>query len=253
MSYYQNIGDLPGPKGLQKNGFRRCSTVLKDAKGVCVMLEPQTDDPTIYEGMTSRSLPYSLNALNIVVNSQEGPPVTANKKLVATITPAFADEAAKFPGNPKSPFRWEASAGVWFSSLANRSFSAAPIFNSGVTTDHIVTQNILRPTVVPFAAGNYRMTNDFSTRWKTNLYWTGAIGINPNTVSADFATGLSFSWRALMVSGLCHFGHDTKLDQGFTVGESLGPSFSGTVPTKTYWTESFAIGISVRVPALTGR
>lgn len=121
-------------------------------------------------------------------------------------------------------------------------------------TDNRVSQNLLYPTVEPFAAGNLRLTNDFRwSRWKSNLYWTGAVGINPNTVSADFATGLSLSWRALMVSALCHFGHDVRLTQGLTVGQSLGPGFSGNLSTETYWKASFALGLSVRVPALTGR
>jgi hypothetical protein len=108
--------------------------------------------------------------------------------------------------------------------------------------------------VVPFGAANYRLTNDLGwTRWKSNIYWTGAVGINPNTVSTDFATGLSLSWRALMVSGLCHFGHDVRLTQGLTVGESLGPGFNGSPSTQTRWTTNFAIGLSVRVPSLTGR
>ena len=113
---------------------------------------------------------------------------------------------------------------------------------------------MLHPTVVPFAAGNYRLTNDLKwTRWKSNWYWTGAVGINPNSVSADFGTGLSLSWRALMLSALCHFGHEVRLTQGLHVGESLGAGFNGSVPTQTYWTESFALGVSIRVPSLTGR
>lgn len=80
----------------------------------------------------------------------------------------------------------------------------------------------------------------------------GAVGINPNTMTADFATGLSISWRALMVSALCQFEHDVSLTQGLTVRESLGASFNGSLPNQTHWTTSFAIGLSVRVPSLTG-
>jgi hypothetical protein len=105
----------------------------------------------------------------------------------------------------------------------------------------------------PFAAANYRITNDLPTRWKSNIYWTGAVGINPNTVTAHFATGFSVSWRALMVSALAHFGHDVSLTQGLTVGESLGPGFNGSLPTQTHWTTAFAIGLSVRIPSLVGR
>ena len=144
--------------------------------------------------------------------------------------------------------------GVFFSSLPIRSFSVAPVFTNGVITDKVIARNVLHPTVVPFAAGNFRLTNDLKlSRWKSNLYWTGAIGVNPNSVSADFATGPSLSWRALMVSALAHFGHDTELTQGLTIGQSLGASFNGSLPTQTHWTTSFGLGVSVRIPTLTGR
>jgi hypothetical protein len=154
----------------------------------------------------------------------------------------------------KSPaLRWEASAGVFFSSLPIRSFSVAPKFDGTNVTDNTVIQTILRPTVVPYAAGNYRLTNDLGwSKWKSNLYLTGAVGINPNTVSADFAAGLSLSWRSLMISPLWHYGHDTRL-VGFTVGESLGAAFKSTLPTQTFWTSSYAVGIGIRIPPITGR
>ena len=43
------------------------------------------------------------------------------------------------------------------------------------------------------------------------------------------------------------------LTQGLHVGESLGAGFNGSLPTHTYWTTAFAVGLSVRIPSLTGR
>jgi hypothetical protein len=118
----------------------------------------------------------------------------------------------------------------------------------------VIAKNILHPTVVPFAAANYRLTDDLKHfRWKSNIYLTDAVGINPNTVSADFATGISWAYRALMVSALAHFGHEVSLTQGLTVGESFGPGFNGNLPTQTHWTTSFAICLSGRIPSLVGR
>lgn len=220
----------------------------------CVAITSRRDDQRVYRSMVSRTISYSLNSLNLIANSQEAAVDSSKKKSLSTVAINFADNPEKFPGNPASPFRWEASAGAFFSTLPVRSFSAAPIFANGVVTDKKVAQNILHPTVVPFAAANYRLSNDLRwSRWKSAIYWTAAVGINPNTVSADFGTGLSLTWRALMVSGLCHFGHDTRLTQGLQVGESLGASFNGALPSQTYWTASFAFGVSVRVPSLTGR
>jgi hypothetical protein len=69
----------------------------------------------------------------------------------------------------------------------------------------------------------------------------------------DFGTGPSVSWRTLMMSFLCHLGNDLRLTQGLKVNQSLGASFNSSLPTKNYWTESFAVGVSIRVPTLAGR
>jgi hypothetical protein len=192
--------------------------------------------------------------LNLVSYSQEAAPVPTNKRALASIALNFADRPTKFAGFPATSLRWEGSAGVFFSMLPNRSFSVVPVYSGLTITDNTATQNAVRPTVIPFAAANYRLTNDLKwTRWKSDVYWTAAIGINPNTVSADYATGFSLSWRTVLFSGLCHFGHDNHLTQGFTPNESLGASFSGSLPSKSYWTEAFAFGISIRVPTITGR
>jgi hypothetical protein len=254
LSYSLRIADLE----VYQNGFQDCSGVTdlteEDRKQVppvmCTWITSKVDDATVYHNMVTRTITYSLNSLNLVSNSQQAAPDPSKKKLLASLAINFADN----PKSASSALRWEASAGTFFSSLPIRSFSAAPVFTNGAITDKKVSQNLIYPTVVPFAAGNYRLTNDLGwTRWKSNIYWTGAVGINPNTVSADFATGLSLSWRALMVSGLCHFGHDVRLTQGLTVGESLGAGFNGSPSTQTHWTTKFAVGLSVRVPSLTGR
>lgn len=258
LGYSQRIAELPTAEGLKKNGFQDCKNIIKVSKAEenmqCVSVTSRPDNERVYQKMVTRTITYSLDTFNLVSNPQEAAPDPTKKKLLATVAINFADTPTKTLGTPHSPFRWEASAGVFFSTLPVRSFSAAPVFTNGAVTDHTVAQNILRPTVVPFAAANYRLTNDLGwTRWKSDIYLTGAAGVNPNTASADFAAGLSMSWRALMVSALCHFGHDVRLTQGLQNGQSLGASFSGTLPTQNYWTTAFALGVSVRVPALTGR
>lgn len=252
QGYKQRLVDLTKSRPMDW-GVENCSKLIDadEKSGIfCLAIESNTDAADTYRNMVTRTVIYSLDILNLVSSSQEAVPDPTKKKPLATITLNFAEG----PHSGSSALRWEASAGAFFSSLPIRSFSAAPIFTNGVITDKKIKQNLLYPTVVPFAAGNYRLTNDLGwTRWKSNIYLTGAIGINPNTVSADFATGLSLSWRGLMVSALSHFGHDVRLTQGLTATESLGAGFNGSIPTQTYWTTSFALGLSVRVPSLTGR
>jgi len=134
--------------------------------------DPRTSDPKL----VTRQVTYAIDALNLVTNAQEAVPSSTTKKPIASITVLYGDS------------KWEASAGTFFSSLAVRSF--------GASRDSKITQNVLHPTVVPFAAANYRVSNDLSwTKWRSAIYLTGAIGVNPNTVSADFGAGPSISWR----------------------------------------------------------
>jgi hypothetical protein len=232
--------------------------------------------------MVTRQDTYALNVLNLISNPQQAVPSSATKKQIASISLNFADigpgggEAAtaqsssgaaagsgqRTPSTTTAPsfgpgvtsLRWEAAAGAFFSSLPVRSFAVSPVYTSGVQTDNVVVINKARPTVVPFASANFRLISDLSwTRWRSAIYLTGGVGINPNTTTADFAAGPSISWRGLMVSPLWHYGHSVRLTQGFTVGESLGASFKGSVTTQTYWTSAWAVGISIRVPTITGR
>ncbi len=252
--YSQRIADLD----TVENGTQPCTNLIDIGKNKkiilpaqCVSITSRSDAPEIYQGMVTRTITYALNTYNLVANPQEASPDPSKKKLLATVAINFAD-GPKAVGS--SGLRWEASAGAFFSTLPIRSFTAAPVFTNGVITDKKIVDNVIHPTVVPFAAANYRLTHDLPwSRWKSNFYLTGAVGINPNTVSADFATGVSYAYRALMLSALCHFGHEVRLTQGLTVGESLGPTFNGSIPTKTFWTESFAIGVSIRIPSLIGR
>jgi len=251
LGYSQRIADLHD----FDNASQECTYVARVTaeeeknKIRCVIIISNQDDENIYRKMVTRQISYSLNTLNLVSNSQEAVPDPTKKKLLASIVINFADSPSK-----PSALRWEASAGAFFSTLPVRSYSVAPVFTSGVITDNKISQNILRPTVVPFAAANYRISNDLPwTRWRSAIYWTGAVGVNPNTVSADFASGLSISWRSLMFSPLWHLGHDVRLTQGLQVGESLGAGFKGSLATQTYWTSSFALGVSIRIPSLTGR
>jgi hypothetical protein len=153
--------------------------------------------------------------------------------------------------------RVETSIGALFSLLPSRSFVAQPIITSGSlpNADHILVQSPeIRPLVVPFAAVHVRIKDDFALFGRRSaFYWTALSGLNPNTITADFGTGFSLSWRALMFTPLAHFSHDVRLTLGFTVGEVLNSAFKGPLPTEKFWTTTFGFGISVRTSALVGR
>jgi hypothetical protein len=244
FSYGQRIGQLPEVDDGQTSCVNLTQVIAGNENGDkgCILVFAFADPKVANGKMMTRQVTYSLTTLNLVSNSQDAIPDASKKKPLVSITIVFGDT------------RVEASAGAFFSSLPIRSFSVASIYTNGSLTGKQVSENILRPTVVPFVAANFRISNDLSwTSWRSAIYWTAAVGVNPNTVSADFASGPSISWRGLMFSPLWHLGHDVRLTQGFYVGQDLGTSFSGSLTTQNYWTSSFAIGVSIRTPSLTGR
>ena len=234
-------------------------TFTKNSPVPSITITSRADDESIYQNMVTRTITYSLDTLNLVSNSQQAAPTAANKKALATIAINFADEPNnKFLGNPYTALRWEASAGVFFSWLPSRTFTLTPPSNgcgastgngtstgTGASTTKVYDCTT-RPTPVPFAAANYRLTGDLGGRWKQNVYMTGAIGVNPINTTAEFGVGPSYAWRGFTVSALCHIGHDTKW-------LNMTPGSNGELPTYTHWTVKAAVGISVRVPSLTGR
>jgi hypothetical protein len=250
LGYYQRISDLSAAGG-SSIGFQDCDKLIKltdvETKAEqhgphlqCVVVESRQDNQQIYQNMTTRTVTYSLDVLNLVANLQEAIPTAASKKALATVAINFADRPNKFVGVPFTALRWEASAGVFFSTLPERTFTLS---STGAVQD-----SKRRPTPLPFAAGNYRLTDDLGGKWKQNFYLTGAVGINPNNTTAEFGGGVSYAWRAFMVSALCHFGHDVR-----PTAASLTSGSTSSLPTTSHWTEAFAVGISVRVPALVGR
>jgi len=235
------------------------SAVGQDQSLPPITIQSRTDDQRVYQNMVTRTITYSLDTLNLVSYSQEAAATSTNKKALATVAINFADEPTrKFLVGRPTALRLEASAGVFFSWLPSRTFTlTAPAHGCGSaiasgsstgsgSTTPTVYDCTSRPTPVPFAAANYRVTGDLGGKWKQNLYLTAAVGVNPINTTAEFGVGPSYSWRAFMVSAFAHIGHDTSwLD--------TTPNSNGNLPTYTHWTVKGAIGISVRVPSLTSR
>jgi hypothetical protein len=208
-----------------------------------------------------RQVVYALNAVNQVGTPATSVATTAQRKTILSITVVFADPL------------FEVSTGALFSSLANRSFANQTIVaqNPGASPtpgNVVIGQTISRPTVVLFAAGNWRLGHDF--RWADSrrgaFYFTTAVGLNVNNTAAEFGLGPSLSWRSLMFSVLYDWGHDVRLTQGEFVGEiwcnQTAASSDGKIPkcggpppsptTEKYWRGALAFGVSVRIPTVFG-
>jgi hypothetical protein len=202
-------------------------------------------DSTVYTRLLQRQVTCAVNVFNLVANSIASVPSTGQKRTILTITVNYADS------------RIETSAGVMVSALPSRSFAATPSYSGPPpTVSNIVVQETdTRPLIVPFAAVHVRLGSDWlwPDKRRGAIYGTVLVGVNPNTTTADLGAGFSLAWRSLVLSPVAHFAHDVRLTDGFTNGESLGTSFTGSVPTQQFWTTSFGFGIGIRVPLIPNR
>jgi hypothetical protein len=217
------------------------------------------DDQGVGLRILGRQIQYSINAVNNVSTPIASVPSATQRKAVVTITVLYADPI------------FEASAGVFFSGLANRSFANLTTVTqnpggSPIPGDVVITQTVTRPTVVPFAAANFRLgpTWAYPDQRRGAFYVTAGVGFNTYSNAAEFGFGPSFSWRSVMLTPMLHLGRDLRLTQGEFIGEvwcnvTAGhgnvPKCSGNPPSPSserYWRPAFAIGLSVRVPSVFG-
>jgi len=211
---------------------------------------------TPYPPFLGRQVAFTVNAINQLSTSRTSITGAATKVAVATITVIYADP------------RFEVSTGTIFSflhndSYANQTVTTPPAGSTLKPGSIIISETRKRPEVIPFVAANWRLFNDFSMpdHRRGAIYGTGWIGINPYSVLPEYGGGPSISWRAFMLSFLYHRGHDLRLTQGLYTNEPVCDPTStagGTPPpcspappaptTMTHGTNTFGIGISIRVP-----
>lgn len=209
-----------------------------------------------------RTVSYSVNAVNQIGTSTTALPGSA-KKAIATINILFADP------------RFEVSSGVFFSLMSSRTYTNQTIVSQTKTpgapqiaTQVVIAETASVPTVLPYVAANWRL-KQFNTRRRVALYATAAIAVSLYNSSAEYAGGLSISWRSLMINFLGHAGREVNLTQaehkdevwciyypsGTTIPTGATPQCSGSPPspsTQRSWTGAFALGIGIRIPITFG-
>jgi len=225
--------------------------------------DPQTVSSSVASStrLLGRAVSYSVNGVNQIAAFVASVP-TAAKKPVVVINVLFADP------------RFEVSAGVFFSSLPSRTFSNVTTVSQNPGTvpsvgNVYIAETPIRPTVLPFVAANYRLGPNFTVRnsRRMALYATAGIGLNAYNGSAEYAGGISFGWRSIMLNILGHVGRELVLTQGEYVGEvwcnanpnaqptDNPPKCVSTPPapsTKHSWTGAIAFGLSYRLPITFG-
>jgi hypothetical protein len=232
--------------------------IRKDLEGYASRLQDLATRPAITAGTVgyiqdsgishhvSRAVNYTLNRLNLVVSSQEAANDGSKKAPIVTVAVVYGEA------------HWEASTGVALAFRPIRTFTVAPTVSNGTQTGSYISESKASPEVAPFVAADYRLGSDFKLfGWRGAVYATAGIGYNTSQESADFLVGPSISWRGFLLSALCDFGHGARLAQGLTVGEPLGtaatPTTITTLPTTNYWVPAFTVGVSVRIPGISGR
>lgn len=219
--------------------------------------DPRSSTGSSYPHYLGKQITFSVNVVNQIATSRASVINSQAKTSIATITVLYAD--------PK----FEASAGVLFNFVHNRTFAnqtiATPAPGTSQTAGEMqIFETATRPTVVPFVAGNIRLGNDFALPARGRraaFYATAWVGINPYNTLPEYGAGPTFAWRSLMFSVLYDRTHDTRLVPGSYVGQivcSPSPLTGSSLPSctpapaaptsTTFATNALAFGISVRIP-----
>jgi len=152
------------------------------------------------------------------------------------------------------------SAGLGFSNLVNRSYSVTPQFQNGMAVldpngnaISVITETDNRMSVVaPEVMGSYVIPGlrKFSSSCSIgcSLLVSGGIGANLTTKTADFDTGISLRLWDILLTPAVHWGRETRLSDGFTVGTQLGANAPSSLPTHTTWVKKFAFTLTYVIP-----
>jgi hypothetical protein len=144
---------------------------------------------------------------------------------------------------------WAISTGIMFSTLKNHKFTNAAVINEGVPlTDSNgknltnVIDSVKRPAVLlPVVMLHYQVPA-FPA-----LMASAGAGLNLGTTTAEFVAGPSLKVFGVVISPLAHFGRESELTNGVTLGDKLGVN-APDPPTTSHWVTRFAVAFSYALP-----
>jgi hypothetical protein len=152
------------------------------------------------------------------------------------------------------------SAGLGFSNLVYRTYASTPqvvngvpVLNSSGNALSIVTETDSKLSVVaPEILGSYVIPGlrrfDSACSFGCSLLVSAGVGANLTTKQADFDTGISLRLVDFMVTPAVHFGRESRLIDGITVGSQLGANAPSTLPTQNKWVRKFSIVFTYVIP-----
>ncbi len=151
---------------------------------------------------------------------------------------------------------WSLSTGVVLSALKNKSYANSPIYNPDGTpstdgmghTYTMVTVSKTYPGIIsPVFLANYRLYNFQGASGRWAILFSGGIGANIASKSADFAAGPSVQFGSVIFTPCVHYGRQTQLSGGVHVGDQLGTS-PPALPTSNPYKPAVGLGITWKLP-----
>lgn len=190
------------------------------------------------------------------------PPISnaANKK--ATIKVTAQEQLGKTSADVATivitwqSTNWELSTGILLSSLVNRSFSNAPIYNpdgtpSGDGSGKVLTKVSVSPTypsvVFPLVMVDFKLHTFQKYEGKWSIVASGGIGANLSSKTTDFAGGPSLQYRSILITPSFHYGRQAQLTNGVHLGDRLGTS-PPALPVQNQWRPAGGLAISYVLP-----
>jgi hypothetical protein len=216
------------------------------------------------------ALLVSFNALD-TLDDQPGSQAyqfVASPYVTSVVSVSGQDIVLKTPANPivtatinAQAIPWVLSGGIGFSNLKSFTYTNAPIIINGVPsvdsggkTLTQVTSTSTSPSIItPLALVSYRLNALSRARWEMScrgscaFLLSGGIGANLTSKSADFDTGVSFQIGSVMFTPSVHFGRESRLTNGVSVGQKLGSS-PPTLPTQNFWVRKLGFSITYVIP-----
>ncbi len=108
--------------------------------------------------------------------------------------------------------------------------------------------------VFPLVMANYRLRHLSNYPWENKcpnhcaFLLSGGVGLNLTSKTTDFAAGPSFQIGEVLFTTAAHFGRESVLTSGVTVGSELGSSPPSPLPTANTWRTGFGFAVSYVLP-----
>lgn len=152
------------------------------------------------------------------------------------------------------------SAGLGFSNLVYRTYASTPqvvngvpvLNGSGNALSKVTETDTNLSVMAPEIMGSYVIPHlrkfDSACSFGCSLLVSGGIGANLTAKQADFDTGISLRLMDFMITPAVHFGHESRLIDGITVGSQLGANAPSTLPTHNKGVWKFGIVFTYVIP-----